>query len=206
MRHARWWYICSLLLTVFLTACSEEDAETFPSLYTEFVCLHTNAQGEATHIVTDHGITYSIRNRVTELTPDSTYRLLCDYEKPQHGASQDVLIYQLQYVYSLADSTLCASADPVNVASVWLSGSYINMHLQPLTQGGTQYWGYCVDSTAARRLFLSLHHRQGADPASYTRSTYASLHTDSLDAIQQGDTITLNINTYQGLKQWNFVK
>ena len=85
------------------------------------------------------------------------------------------------------------------------SGSYINLHLAPLTQGGNHSWGFITDSigTDGHR-YLSLHHRQNGDPLSYTQETYASIPLEELDSMTEGDSITLSIHTFKGIKTWNF--
>ena len=57
------------------------------------------------------------------------------------------------------------------------------MQLAPLTQGGTQYWGYLVDEVSGNTTHISLHHRQNDDPLSYTQTVYASITTDDFESI-----------------------
>ena len=52
--------------------------------------------------------------------------------------------------------------------------------------------------------YLSLHHRQNGDPLSYTQETYASIPLEELDSMTEGDSITLSIHTFKGIKTWNF--
>ncbi len=200
MRKIHAFIFCVLSLCVF-NSCNEEEG-VFPSLFTEFANLLTDHHGKVSYLVTDDGKSHAVLNRIEGLSSDSTYRVFCDYTQEEQG----ILIYQLQSVNMLADSTTCAVHDPVNVNSVWKNGEYINMHLCPLTQGGHQYWGFAIDSIAPAHFFISLHHKQGTDPTSYTRSLYASIHLDALQNIQQGDSITFHINTFDGKRQWNFTK
>ena len=103
------------------------------------------------------------------------YRAVCGFIP--HGEAAT-----LQYAtgaYLLRDSTeLAIESNATGVVSVWKSGRYINMQLSPLTQGGTQYWGYRCDSISGRTVHLCLHHRQNGDPLSYTKTVYASILID----------------------------
>ena len=53
---------------------------------------------------------------------------------------------------------------------------------------------------------LRLHHRQNADPLSYTQTVYASLPIDSLKAVPKGDSIAFHIKTFKGDRVWTFKK
>ena len=128
--------------------------------------------------------------------------ILCGYVPSGENAT----VYQVQSAYYLRDSTKIAKTDPTGVKSAWRAGKYINMYLSPLTQGGTQYWGFITDSIKDGHAWVSLYHNQNADPLSYTQLTYASLPVDSIKGIQEGDVITLSINTFNGLQTWSFKK
>ena len=201
MKHARLFILTLACLTTFV-ACKNGEDDTYPSIITEMADMYTNAQGICEKITTDAGVTYTITNGQGDLTPNARYRILCGYVPSGSSA----IIYQSQGVYYLRDSTTVAKTDPTSVKSAWRGGRYINMYLSPLTQGGVQYGGFITDSIKAGHAWVSLHHDQNADPQSYTRPTYASIPVDSIKGIQEGDIITLCINTFNGPQTWDFKK
>lgn len=177
-----------------LSSCGEDD-ESYPSILTEFVDVHSNLDGVLCQFTTDSEKTFPIANPQTGYKANSIYRCVCGYVLEGNLAR----LYQLSGVYLLRDSTTCACQDPVSVVSVWRAGHYVNMQLSPKTQGGTQYWGYSTDSLNREKAYLSLHHRQNADPLSYSQTVYASLPVDSLEC----DSIILRIHTFDGIKTFS---
>lgn len=191
-----------ILGLICLASCSNNEDDTYPSIITEMADLYTDGEGVMEKFTTDAGVTYQIINGQGDLQPKALYRILCGYVPSGNSAT----LYQVQGVNYLRDSTKIAKTDPIGVKSAWRAGKYINMYLSPLTQGGTQYWGFITDSIKNGHAWVSLHHNQNADPLSYTQPTYASLPVDSIKGIQEGDDITLCINTFNGLQTWNFKK
>lgn len=191
-----------ILGLICLASCSNNEDDTYPSIITEMADLYTDGEGVMEKFTTDAGVTYQIINGQGDLQPKALYRILCGYVPSGNSAT----LYQVQGVNYLRDSTKIAKTDPIGVKSAWRAGKYINMYLSPLTQGGTQYWGFITDSIKNGHAWVSLHHNQNADPLSYTQPTYASLPVDSIKGIQEGEDITLCINTFNGLQTWNFKK
>lgn len=190
------------LLIICLASCKSDD-EFYPNVITEFAMLKTDENGTMTEMTTDNERTYALANPQSGYEKNVRYRAVCGFIP--HGEAAT-----LQYAtgaYLLRDSTeLAIESNATGVVSVWKSGRYINMQLSPLTQGGTQYWGYRCDSISGRTLHLCLHHRQNGDPLSYTQTVYASIPIDSLRAVSAGDTIALHILTFQGDRLWTFPK
>ena len=195
--------LMAMAIGALLTAsCSDDDGSTtFPSMWNEIVCLTTDGQGRINRLLTDEGKSYMVTNNITGRTPNVAYRMMCGYTIDGQRAT----LYQMIGVHILRDSTACAAHDPLKAIAVWKSGPYINLHLAPLTQGGNHSWGFVTDSigTDGHR-YLSLHHRQNGDPLSYTQETYASIPLEELDNMAGGDSITLSIHTFKGIKTWNF--
>lgn len=190
-----------ICLCVCVSSCSKVE-EVYPGIITEMADVYTDSHGVIVKFITDAGVTYQVTDGQDKLEPDAIYRILCGYVPSGENAT----IFQAQGVYILRDSSAVAKTDPTAVKSVWKGGKYINMYLSPLTQGGTQYWGFITDSIKGGHAWLSLHHDQNADPLSYTQPTYASLPIDSIRGIQEGDVITLTIKTFNGTASWNFRK
>ena len=191
-----------LLGLLSVVGCGGDDnGSMFPSMWNEIVCLTTDGQGRVRQLVTDAGNTYEVTNTLQGYEPGARYRVMCGYTIN----GEHVTLYQTIGVHLLRDSTACAAHDPLTPLAVWKSGDYINLHLAPLTQGGSHAWGFAQDSvTLSGRHCLSLHHRQGNDPLSFTQETYASIMLDSVPGVSAGDSISLSVHTFKGIKTWNF--
>lgn len=194
-----------LFVVCVLSCCKGGDdaSDIYPSIVTEFGMIRTDASGTMTDFTTDDGRIYAISNPQSGYDKEVLYRVVCGYVPD----GQTVKLYQVTGAHLLHDSTTLAhEPDPIKVTSVWKSGRYINMHLSPLTQGGKQYWGYRIDRVRSRTIHVSLHHRQNADPLSYTQNVYASLPADNFKIIPFTDSIALHIQTFQGDQVWTFKK
>lgn len=188
-----------LLFTSFsLSSCRDDnDDSPYPSLITELVDCPTNSEGTMVKIVFDNDTELPLSNPQMDLKPNVTYRALAGYTLDGRKAT----LYSLKAAALLRDSTSVACYDPVNVASLWRTRRYINLHLLPKTQGEGQHaWGFITDSIRGQHAYLRLHHRQGTDPTSYSTDVYASLPLALVDA----DTITLRIRTFSGTKEQTF--
>lgn len=193
-----------LLLLVF--ACckgGDDSSDIYPNVLTEFAMIRTDASGTMIELTTDAGRTYTLSNPQEGYDKNVRYRAVCGFIPD----GQNARLYHLTAAYMLRDSTALAyEPDASGAVSVWQSGQYINMQLSPLTQGGTQYWGYRIDGTHGRTTHLTLHHRQNGDPLSYTQTVYASISTNDFKTIPAGDSIALHIKTFKGDRVWTFRK
>lgn len=190
-------YILSSLLALLLISCHEDEA--YPSLISEFADLQSSKEGISQSFMLDDGTEYGIANPVEKLKPNATYRMMVTYAL---GEDRKAWLYGLEGVYYLRDSSKVAKSDPTGVLSAWRAGKYINLHLRPTGQEGIHHWGFCMDSLTSYHAHLSLHHDQNGDPVSYSSDVYASLPVDSIKGISEGDTITLSIKTFKGIKTW----
>ena len=193
--------LCSALLLLF--SCKDSSDDIYPNVVTEFAMLRTDDSGTIIELTTDDECTYTLSNPQSGHKKNFSYRAVCGYILD----GQTARLYNATGAYLLQDSTeLAYEPDPIKVTSVWQSGRYINMQLAPLTQGGTQYWGYRVDEVSGNTTHISLHHRQNDDPLSYTETVYASLKIDDFETIPAGDNIVLHIKTFKGEQVWTFKK
>lgn len=195
-----------LLLVAALASCNngDDDASDFyPNILTEFAMIRTDDAGTMIELTTDNEQTYTIANPQEGYDKNANYRAVCGYVADGHKAT----LYHATGAYMLRDSTqLAYDPEPVKVTSVWQSGRYINLHLSPLTQGGTQYWGYRIDETSGNTTHISLHHKQNGDLLSYTATVYASICIDEFETIPAGNLIALHIKTFDGEQVWTFKK
>jgi len=194
------------MLIACLVSCKNDGddlSNIYPNIVTEFAMIRTDDSGTMIELTTDDECTYTINNPQSGYDKNVRYRAVCGFVPEGRTAR----LYNATSAYMLCDSTeLAYEPDPIKVTSIWQSGRYINMQLAPLTQGGTQYWGYRVDEVKGRTTHISLHHRQNDDPLSYTQTVYASLFVDEFEAIPAGDSIALHIKTFQGDRVWAFKK
>ena len=195
-----------LLLIACLASCKddgEDSSDFYPNIITEFAMIRTDDAGTMIELTTDDERTYTLSNPQSGYDKNVKYRAVCGFVPD----GQIATLYHATGAYLLRDSTkLAYEPDALGVVSVWSSGHFINMQLSPLTQGGTQYWGYRLDSIRGRMTHLSLHHRQNGDPLSYTQTIYASLPIDSLKIVPKGDSIALHFKTFNGDRVWKFKK
>ena len=186
-----------LLSSFSLSACHDDnDDSPYPNLITEMADCPTNSDGTMAKIVLDDDTELPLSNPQTGLKANAIYRCLAGYTLDNGQAT----LYNLKSAYFLRDSSNVATCDPTNIASMWHTRRYLNLHLLPKTQGGTHAWGVITDSIVNRHAYLRLHHRQGNDPTAYTTDVYASLPLALVDA----DTITLRIRTFSGTKEQTF--
>lgn len=186
--------IINFSFLISLSSCSDDKNEAYPSIITELADCPTDAKGVMNEIVLDDDTHLPLTNPQSGLKASVIYRCLTGYTLSGGKAT----LYQLKSAYLLRDSTAVAVTDPTGIVSLWRTKHYLNLHLLPKTQGGEQMWGYAVDSIVGKRAYLRLHHRQGDDPTAYSSDVYASLYLKDLAA----DSITLRIQTFKGLREW----
>ncbi len=189
-------YIAFLVIAAIFVACNDEESLPYPSIVTEMADCLTNGEGVMYRMVLDNDTALDITNRQSNLKPNATYRCLAGFTQTDGKAT----LYSLRSCPLLHDSTLVAVKDPVAVVSLWKSSRYLNLHLLPKGQQFKHDWGYATDSVIGRHTYITLHHRQGDDPLSYSADVYASLPLNSLAT----DSLTLRILTFEGLRQWTF--
>lgn len=212
MHHAGCLFLFCCGLTA-LSACQSETEETsYPPIITDFANLHTDPTGNIYQIEPDDCPRYYLDPIIQGNIPNATLRALCGYalqETDTTAQRQTARLYTLTTVELLQDSTQNTNPgnDPTKILSAWKSGRYINLHLAPLTQGGRQYWGYRLTRPENGRstYTLTLYHNQNNDPQSFTQEIYASISLMPLmEQAQTGDTVRLQVNTYEGVKTWAF--
>ena len=217
----KWLGSLTLILTLStLLSCSKDD-ETYPSLITEMVMAQADAQGCMTSFTTDGGTTYTVDNHIEGMDANSRLRCLCGYtiEAEKHAN-----VYSALLVPVLTDASDAKSPKrhPTGIASAWLSGGFLNLHLTPKTHGGKQAWGFICDSVTPHlaspegsaegyTYHLSLYHDQSDDATSYTTDLYACIDLDSLAVHSPRnappaatDSLRLTVPTFNGDALWMF--
>lgn len=202
-----------LMVALLIVSCTEK-AEPYPNIVTEFADIRTGVDGMFIDMTTDDGTRYSIINtNIKPHRPDTTYRAVVGFVPNGNSANLQAQIYTLAGALLLADSTATLRHDPTGIESMWHEGQYINMQLTARTQGGVHLWGYAVDSlqqagqggrTHAHH-HLSIHHNQGRDPMSYSQTYYCSIHIPTIPYYIIGDTISVSVHTFSGVREWTFL-
>ena len=210
----------SLFLALFtLFSCSKDD-DSYPSLITEMVMAQADAQGYMVSFTTDGGTTYAVDNSIEGMDANNRLRCLCGYTTEAEGHAK---VYSALAVPVLADASGAKSPKrhPTGIASAWLSGGFLNLHLTPKTHGGKQTWGFTCDSVTPHTspsgaaegytYHLSLYHDQRDDATSYTTDLYACIALDSLAAHAPRnappaatDSLRLTVPTFNGEALWLF--
>lgn len=203
MRKCVWTMLLAGL--VLLASCGEEEY-VYPPVVTDIVSLESDSLKRVTTLILDNGRQYGVINAdFKSIYANATLRALTTYIPTD---STHATIYNATTVPILQDSTAVLRHDPLTALSAWQSGDFINMHLQPKTQGmaSHHYWGYGVDSRSSRHLCLSLHHAQNDDPVSYSAEMYVSIDLNQFgNKLESGDTVSLSIETFKGPKTWQFI-
>jgi hypothetical protein len=196
------------IISLLFISCQKEncDSTPYPSLITEFVNLRTDEHGTAVTFHNDQGEVFNIDNQIENLYPNATYRIVCGYEVTDKS-TKNAIIYKVKNVEVLKEQST-TRCDALNVIAVWMGGNFINLHLNPKTQGGEHEWGYHLDRISSNReqkvYHLSLFHNQKEDPTSYTEDIYACINLSQLTGIQSGDSIYISIQTFEKDKTWCF--
>lgn len=198
-----------LLFTASLfIACGEEEDYTYPDLVTEIACLKTDTEGKGTELLTDQGKTWKIpvKQQPAELTPDSTYRVLCRYA-PSTSKQQEADIYLLQSTVSPLPQPEAdyknIHTDPVSIQSIWRSGEYLNMILKVMVKEGEHALsfienGIFTEENETQTLSLTLYHDRKSDSEAFYRKSYLSIPLWKYkDILHSGDHIEFHLNTYE---------
>lgn len=203
-----------VLILALLGSCKNDDYH-YPDLLTEMVEIDTDNSRNIKMLRSDDGREYSL-SKSTQLedgTPDSTYRARCRFTIDNE---ETATLYGLSILLSphpelssfFKDSVL---VDPVKVTSVWKSGHYINLHLGLMTKQENKQRLHFVktepslSANGKQRINLTLFHDQNNDPEAFTREVFMSCPLQSL-GLEDGDSIYMHIETYDGPKTYGFVK
>jgi len=201
-----------LAMTTFV-ACDDDDNNALPSYMIDFVDAVSNSDAKISSITTDAGKMYVPTSSISANTADTTYRCVCTYY-PEESATGETLkakIYNITAVF--ANNPLPHKAfektyeDPLNVTSIWLGGTHINMVLEKkTTDAGTHKYAFREDTLTNEggkntAYFTVLHQQPLEDAESYSETVYLSM---PLTNYPDADSIVVSINTYTGKKQFGF--
>lgn len=207
-----------VVLTGFMTACSHEDYEegegSLSYLYADYADI-TIAGGKVTSIITDDNVQLTLPQNLVvsdQLPPDTMLRRLIHYIMTDKNTAVDIV--KLTNVSVLLphgkDEVVEMKTDPVQLTAVWMAQNkrYINLQLGLMVgnnddKAQSQLVQVVCDSIHTQgkgAVYLTLYHDQAGMPEYYTQEMHISLPLDKLDdTVTQPDTISITVNTYQGI-------
>ena len=217
---------CLLILGWALASCETENYETgdgkYSNMRADFADTHTSAPKTVVNMITDDGDSLVFKEKVAvswAAKGDTTYRALV-YYIPEESRSASVLSVQQVLVPNIRPHYQFKEikTDPLSIESVWQSrnGRYMNFGLN-LLSGSTSsddshhLLGMICDTLmqnadGKRHLHLRLFHDQGDVPQYYTTRAFLSIPLKKEPyRLQSGDTLSVVVNTYDGVVTKSFV-
>ena len=190
---------------MFMTACGE-DEYVYPDLVTEFSCLTTDAKGYGTQIVTDKGKVWHLQegNRPNKLTPDSIYRVVSRFAPIDDTYATAYSLWKVIAPIPQPESMYeTIHTHPVEVQSIWQSGSYLNLVLQIKVKDKQHELsfidnGIVANEDGTQTLTLTLFHDRRDDVEGFDEEHYLSVPLwHYQDKLNRGDQIIIHLNTYK---------
>lgn len=203
-----------LFLSIFFS-CNKDEASV-PSYRTDILCIITNKDTMATHLLLDNGKKYNIVSQKIKAT-ESNANIRCYASFSINEDSSEVKIYDIKriscYAPLPADSFKIHPHDPLNVTSVWKSGGYLNMCLAPKAVGMSAFkYDFSIDSittsasSSAKIMHTSLLFQFTGAINSYTTKFYHSMPLQQSLYPEPFDSVYFYVNTYDGIKVWKYEK
>lgn len=204
-----------LAVVLILFASCKNDDYHYPDLLTDLVEADTDGNGFIKLIRTDDQKVYHLSDAVKleGATPDSTYRARGRFELKDEYT---VTLYGLSPVISPDPENEDyfkgeVKNDPVKITSVWKTGNYINLHLGVMTKQEATHKFHFVKyeiqelSGGHHAIDISLYHDRDEDSEAFTKELFLSCPLYSLE-LNEGDSIRLLINTYEGERIFRFAR
>lgn len=217
MKKYIYYFLLLSCLTFAWSACTNENYEAGDGansfLRADFGMAHTQRAKQISSFTTDDSDNLVLTQPIDASwadQADSLYRALFFYEKVDGNKAKPTSIRPVP-VLNLrpAESVQQIKTDPVKFESSWISSnkSFLNLSIY-LKTGKTdeidakQEVGMILDNVQAsqngrKHYYITLHHAQNGVPEYYSAHTYLSIPLKSL--LQSGDSITLSVNTYDGI-------
>lgn len=210
--------IAALMLGMTFVGVSCSDEYNYPDVLTEFVDIHTSAEGVIDELHTDAGDKYAVKFRegLGGLVADSIYRSVSVYQLlPEEEGDTAVKLYSslliMAYKPVVADAFQEGiKTDAVDVQSIWRAGKYLNMVLLPKVKEEKHAFHFIEEGITVeegvRTLNLRLYHDRGNDFEAFTEKVYLSVPLWAYaDDLKEGDKVRFTVNTYKdGERSWVF--
>ena len=202
-----------LLCMLSLGACKEDYS--YPNVLTELAEVQTDAGGKLSKLTTDDGRTFSVKIQSAEnkFVPDTLYRMLTVFE-PLEEQNNQLKVYSAQPVFSKFAQPVSffkegIKTDPVDIQSIWYSGSYLNFILCVQTKDKPHVFHFVdqgihkmnqsgTDSQGKKVLELTFYHDRNKDYEAFTTKYCFSIPLKPYEKVlNKGDIIRLHLNTYK---------
>lgn len=194
-----------LLLCIFCVVGCSSDDEELPPYNTVFGEVLTDHSGKASILRYDDGRESSITNDISQLTPDSIYRVVT--RVLENETDKSVTIYGVQGVLSPMpkeyESAKVRRA-PVDVITAWRSPRYINLRVavhrgnEKVHYFGFKDNGYISYESGKRTKVYELMHDKNDDIESFAEDVFMSCPVYQLaDELRPGvDSVRILVATY----------
>ena len=180
--------VLSVLFSVFLFSCNEDDGAPYPSVRLEFLTAESGADGRLQTLVTDKG-----------------ERLVVAV-----GGRKEIRIYALANTVSpvplpAGEFRNGLKFDPVDMLSIWMGRDYLNMTLSIRAQNARHTFHFIQESverdavTGKLKVHLMLYHDDGGDVEAYAKRAYVSVPLRQYTSdIGESVIIYFSFHTYDG--------
>ena len=84
------------LMLLCLCGCSKDEDDSMPAYKIDLAEIDTDHDGLVTVVRFDNGVTYTVGQKITAETADTTYRCMCTYFV---DANQKLSVYGLTHVF-----------------------------------------------------------------------------------------------------------
>lgn len=211
----------SYVIIGLLCSCdilSEEDGEYVSPYIYELATVWTDSKGNLSLLQNDKDERFIISDTATanryfisaspastKLEHDSSYRMLCYYEKNNNMAQ----ILGMNYVISKKATPTSELAgrsiiqDPVEIQSIWISGGYLNIYVR-INIFDKQHELFSIKQSDSPKTIFSLYHDSHDDEYGYFRNACLSIPLSDYD-LNKGDTVFFNCKGYKNDYSYSLV-
>ena len=188
-----------ILATVaLLTSCSKEKDE-IPFTFNGFFTAYTNSNSQIYKITDDMGNTYNVKEDDTDLSPNTTTRIVATVKAEDGDTVIASKLFPLSEVATL-DSKVHSELkvkDPVILKSIYLGGGYLNVHLGiKVKNENTAHNVLYSRSNGNKNLKIILYHNAHNDEPIYTQNAFLSIPVWIY--IHKNDTISFCYRSFEG--------
>ena len=199
-------FIYVLAAAATLASCDSDDKREIPFAVSGFFTAYTNVNSHIYKVTDDMGRTYNVFEDNTELTPNTSVRIIATIEAQDGDTMITSKLFPLSEIATL-DSKVQSELkvkDPVVLKSIYLGGGYLNVHLGVKVKNENSSHNILYTrSNGKKNLIFTLYHNSHNDDPIYTQNAYLSipvwLH------IHKNDTVTFRYKSFEGDRVEKFI-
>lgn len=219
----RRYILYTALLGLMITACTNDVYEAGNGVYSylkaDFGMIYSNEAGMVERFVDDDDETVFFAEpfSASNIKADTVYRALVYYDA---NGDEKIKMRSVALLNVCSPSTKAvpqnSNDDPLHWDTAWMSnnGTFLNLGIrlmvgvdveneQKVQKIGVHEDCKTLGPTGKHRVVLRLLHNQNEVPQHYSYPTYVSV---PMEEYEQGDTIELHVNTYEGEKKRVWIK